>query len=399
MPQSGEAWDVTEFRGPLWPFDSWESSTEGCRNELVVLRSMMTIITRGCCKLVSRALPTCLVFQMLLAAATSALSQPSRVAEIATYRGADRELRLIEGAKREGELMFYTSILVDDLAAVGAAFERRYGIKVKSWRADSESFLRRIVAESRARRYEVDVMHGAGAALEALYREDLLQEVKSPYIADLMPEAMPPHRQWAPMILNMIVQAYNTKIVQKEALPASYRDLLKPDWRGKLGIEADDYDWFAQIVTELGEPEGLKLFHQIATTTGISVRKGHSVLTNLVAAGEVALALTTYGFAVDQAKAKGAPLDWFAIPPAAARPAPVGLARSAPHPYAAVLFYDFLLSDAQQILANRQYVVASRKVASPFTKGPLTLIDPGIMLDNAQKWQDLYRMTIANPPR
>ena len=265
---------MTEFRGPLWPFDSWESSTEGCRNELVVLRSMMTIITRGCCKLVSRALPTCLVFQMLLAAATSALSEPSRVAEIATYRGADRELRLIEGAKREGELMFYTSILVDDLAAVGAAFERRYGIKVKSWRADSESFLRRIVAESRARRYEVDVMHGAGAALEALYREDLLQEVKSPYIADLMPEAMPPHRQWAPMILNMIVQAYNTKIVQKEALPASYRDLLKPDWRGKLGIEADDYDWFAQIVTELGEPEGLKLFHQIATTTGISVRKG-----------------------------------------------------------------------------------------------------------------------------
>src|SRR5436190_16766027 len=285
------------------------------------------------------ASPVILAF---LIGTNAALCQPSRVAEIATYQGADREQRLVEGARREGELMFYTSILVDDLAAMTAAFERKYGVKVKSWRVDSETFLRRIVVESRARRYEVDAMHGSGTALEALYRENLLQEVKSPYLADLMPEAMPSHRHWVPMALNMIVQTYNTNMVRKENLPAAYRDLLKPEWKGKLGIEADDFDWFAQTVIALGEAEGLKLFHQIATTTGISVRKGHSVLTNLVGAGEVGLALTTYGAAVSQAKAKGAPLDWFAIPPLTARPAPLGLARYAPHPHAAVLFHDFL---------------------------------------------------------
>jgi len=116
-------------------------------------------------------------------------------------------------------------------------------------------------------------------------------------------------------------------------------------------------------------------------------------------AGEVPLALTVYGFTAEQTKLKGAPIDWFAIPPMVARPTAAGMARNAPHPNAAVLFYDFLIGDAQPILASRQFVSPSRKIESPFTKGPLELIDSGIMLDNARKWQDLYQKTILAPSR
>ncbi len=325
--------------------------------------------------------------------------QPNRVAEIATYQGADREQRLIEGAKREKELTFYSSIPTEDIAVLVAAFDKKYGVKVKVWRADSEGFLQRILNEARARRFEVDVMAGSSSALEPLYRENLLQEVKSPYIADLIPEAMPKHGQWVPIYLNTFVQAYNTNIVKKESLPETYRDLLKPEWKGKLGIEAEDFDWFAQVVMELGETHGLRLFRDIVATNGVSVRKGHTLLNNLVAAGEVPLALTIYISAAEQAKRKGAPLDWFVIPPAVARPNAEGVARNAPHPHAAVLFFDFLISDAQSILASRQFVPASRKIETPLSKIPLKLIDSSLILDQARKWQDLFQKTIISPSR
>jgi iron(III) transport system substrate-binding protein len=327
-----------------------------------------------------------------------ALAQSSRVAEVAAYQGADRQQRLVEGARREKELTFYSSLPPEDISALVSVFDRKYGIKVKVWRADSESFLQRILSESRARRFEVDVMEGSSSALEPLFRENLLTEVTSPYLADIMPGAIAPHRQWVAIYLSLFVQAYNTNLIHKDSLPSSYADLVRPRWKGKLGIEAEDFDWFAEVVQALGEERGLRLFRDIMATNGISVRKGHSLLNNLVAAGEVPLALTDYGFLAEQSKRKGAPLDWFVIAPAVARPTAQGMARNAPHPHAAVLFYDFLISDAQPILASRQFMPVSRNSEALY-KGPLKLINSAVMLDQARKWQDLFQKTIIGPSR
>jgi iron(III) transport system substrate-binding protein len=98
-------------------------------------------------------------------------------------------------------------------------------------------------------------------------------------------------------------------------------------------------------------------------------------------------------------KQKGAPLDWFIIPPLIARPTAAGVARGAPHPHAAVLFFDFLVGEAQPLLASRNFVSPSKKIDSPFTKGPMQLIDSAEMLDQWQKWQDLYQKTIIAPSR
>ena len=339
------------------------------------------------------------VIAALLLFVACALAQRSGVAELASYQGADREQLLVDGAKQEKELTFYSSIPPDDIAALVSAFDRKYGVKVKVWRADSEGFLHRVVGEARARRFEVDVVAGSSSALEPLYRENLLQEVRSPYLSGIIPEAIAPHRQWVAVYLSTIVQAYNTDLVRADSLPKTYYDLLRPQWKDKLGIEAEDFDWLAQVVMDMGE-EGLRLFRDIVASNGISVRKGHSLLTNLVVAGEVPLALTAYGFLAEQAKRKGAPLDWFVIPPVIARPTAEGLARNAPHPHAAVLFFDFLISDeGQQILASRQFVTVSRSIETPFNKGPLKLIDSAAILNQARKWQELYQKTIIAPPR
>jgi len=342
--------------------------------------------------------PAALIALTMLSA-VPALAQNNRVAEIAAYQGPDREKRLIEGARKEGELMFYASIPVADITILTETFSKKYGIKIKGWRGDSESLMARVLNEAKARRYEVGVMAASSSALEPLSREKLLVEVKSPLLADLIPESIAPNREWASVYLNTFVQAYNTNLVRKDRLPKTYRDLLDPYWKGKLAVEAEDFDWFAQVVLGLGEANGLKLFRDIVATNGISVRRGHSVMSNMVVAGEVAVALSAYGFIAEQAKLKGAPLDWFVIPPLLARPTGTAVSRYTPHPHASVLFYDFLIGDAQPILASRQFVSPSRKIESPFTRNPLQLIDSAEMLDNAKKWQTLFQSIVINAVR
>jgi iron(III) transport system substrate-binding protein len=334
----------------------------------------------------------------LLAAAAPAAAQG--VAELAAYAGPDREQRLAEGARREGHLNLYTSLTVDDMAVLNAAFEKRYGVKVTMWRASSEKIVQRALAEARAARYDVDVFESGAPALEILHREGLLQAVRSPHHADLIPAAVPAHREWVGARLNIFVQAYNTKLVRKDELPAAFAELLHPRWKGRLGIEASDEDWFAAVVQHLGEDRGLKLFRDLVATNGLSVRRGHTLLTNLVAAGEVPFALTVYNFTAEQLKQKGAPLEWFVIPPAVARANGVAVARRAQHPHAALLYYEFMIGDeGQRILLKRDFVPASRKLDTALNRGPLAIIDPALIVDQGERWAKLYDEIVVKQGR
>src|SRR5262245_8913198 len=337
-----------------------------------------------------------LVAAALLFFAPSAPAQSGQASDIATYRGADREQRLIEGAKRDAVLTLYSNAPTEDNAALLGAFTKKYGIKVNLWRASSEEIRQRALAEAKAQRYEVDFLLNNGPALEALRREGLLREVSSPHLADLMTGTAPSHREWAGFCVNVLVQAYNTSLVKRGELPRTYQALADPRWKGRLGIEVDDFDWFAGLVEELGEVEGIKLFRDIAVTNGFSVRKGHTLLANLVAAGETPLALTVFNYAAEQLRRKGAPVDWFSLAPIVAMPNGISVANAAPHPHAAVLFLDFMLSDAQDILAERGYLVASTRVAAPLDRGSLKMVDSAKLLADGDKWRRLYSNVITS---
>jgi iron(III) transport system substrate-binding protein len=325
--------------------------------------------------------------------------QPNGTAALAGYVGAERERLLIDGAKREGELTLYSSMQMDSITPLQKAFESKYGVRIRIWRGSGKDILRRAVTEAEASRNDVDIMESDGFALEALYREGLLQAVKSPYLADLIPEALRPEGQWVGTRLNIFAGVYNTNAVRKENLPKSYEDLRSPAFKGMLGIEADDYDWFGMVVGLLGEQNGLKLFRDIVATNGISVRKGHTLLTNLVAAGEVPIGLTVFMQNADVARKAGAPLDWFLIPPAIARPNAIAMAKRAPHPHAALLFYDFMLSDGQRIMLGREFVPTSRKIPSVLSRLALNFISADLVLDQGEKWQKLYAETLRSGGR
>ncbi|HLQ89253.1 MAG TPA: extracellular solute-binding protein [Xanthobacteraceae bacterium] len=317
-----------------------------------------------------------------------ALAQSPTLAELATYTGADRTQRLIAGAKREGMVNVYSSVTVDDQKVLVAAFNKLYGVKLQFWRSSSESILNRALVEYRGSRFDVDAIETSTAEMESLYRERLLIEIKSPHLADIVPAAIRPHREWVGDRLNIIATGYNTNLIKKADVPKSYEDLLDPKWKGKLGIEADDAVWFGALANTMGEEKTVKLFRDIARTNGLSVRKGHTLLANLVVSGEVPLALTLYHYKAEQIKNAGAPLDWYVLPPGFARFLGTGVMRRAPHPQAAVLFMDFMLYEAQKVLVDRDFTPTNMKV-KPLDV-PFNVIDPAQVLDQGNKWQKLY---------
>jgi iron(III) transport system substrate-binding protein len=339
------------------------------------------------------------VFAVFCSLVPGTLLAQSAPASMALYEGADREQRVLSAARQEGSVTIYSSLNVEDLTDLAAAFDKKYGIKLKFWRAGSEKVLQRIVTEARAARHEFDIVETNGPELEALHREKLLQPAVSTHFADLVPQAIQPHREWIGTRLNMFVQVYNTKLVKKEDFPKTYQDLLDPKWKGRLAIEAEDMDWFSTVVKDLGEEKGIKLFRDIVATNGISVRKGHTLLAGLVASGEVPFALTVYSHNADKLKRKGAPIEWDAISPAIVRANGMALAKRPAHPNAAILFYDFMLAEGQAIIMKNEYLPANRKVGSLPEKLRLKFVDAASVLDEGAKWEKLYNEIFTRQSR
>jgi iron(III) transport system substrate-binding protein len=329
----------------------------------------------------------------ILVCACLALVAQAQVSPTA-LEGADRTQRLVEGARREGTVTVYSSMAEKDLLRIVAAFEKRYGVKVTLWRSGKDKVLQRVIAEARARRNEADVVHNPSPEMEALHREKLLQPVASPLHATLIPEAVAPHREWAGPRVYLFVQAYNTQKVRREELPRSYEDLLDPRWKGRLAIEGKEQEWFYTLVQSMGEERGLAYFRELVARNGLSVRMGNALLNNLVAAGEVPFALTLYSYLPDQSKKAGAPVDWIALPPTVAATDAVGVAAHAPHPYAAVLFYDFMLGEGQALMEQMHHVVSNRRMEQEIRRVSPRFIDPAAVIADYPRWTRLFDDTI-----
>lgn len=336
----------------------------------------------------------------VLAPCSVGAQQSSDIAELAQLKGPDRLKRLVDGANREGMLNLYTSMTASTAAKLKADFERRYpGVKVNLWRSGPASVLQRTVTEARAKRHNFDVLETNGTEMEAAHREKLLQPVSSPHFLDLIPLAIMPHREWVATRLNLFVQGFNTNQVKREDLPKSFDDLLQPRWKGRLAIEAEDFDWFMSVVGNLGEEKGLKLFRDIVAVNGVTVRKGHSLLAELVPTGEVTIGLTCFSYKIDQERKAGAPVDWISIGPIIVRPNGAGVSRQAPHPHAALLFYDYMISDAQPFLTGLELVPVSTKIESPLKGRQVQFVDPKRALDEQAKWEKLFNEIFVTKSR
>ncbi len=342
-----------------------------------------------------------LLLCLTAAGACLAVDPTPGVSTVASYTGPDRTGRLAAAAKNEGELLLYSSLTQEDQLRLAADFKRRYGVTVKSWRGSQANILQRVMTETRGGRFEFDVLETNAPQLEVLAREKLLQKMNSPYIEqELLPETMPTHGEWAPDRLNLIVYAYNTNAVRPAEVPKSWQDLLDPKWKRRIGMESTNVEWFAALVDSLGEKRGLELFRRMAEN-GVAVRTGHTHSTGLVIAGEIPVMLGVYSHDVDRMKVKGAPVNWFVLPPAVVLPSAVAVSRRAPHPSAAALFYDYMLTEGQRFYTDVHRVPANKNYDTPVRRlvrerQALKVVNSQEAIDDYDKWLDLYKRIIVD---
>ena len=315
---------------------------------------------------------------------------PSPQQSIYQYKGADRDARLLERARLEGSVSVYTSLAPTEATPLAEAFEKKTGVKVQMWRGLSDGVVQRVLAEARGKRHAVDVIETNGPEMESLAREQILSEFHTPHLADIPAAVVPKHGLWIPDRLNFFVVAYNTRKFKPDDLPKTYEGFLDPKWKGRIALEATDAEWMGGVVKTWGEARGMGFMRKLAEMKP-DMRKGHVLLVQLIASGEVDVGLTAYQANAESAKKRGAPVDWAAVEPVIARPQGIGVARNAPHPNAALLFADFMLSpEAQSMLAAMGRTPVSRTVKTETSGVNYVLSDPAVILDENDKWQQLW---------
>ena len=330
-----------------------------------------------------------------LACAAPALAQQAEKPEaIYMYRGADRDARLLERARKEGTVVWYTSMSPAESRPLAEAFEKKTNVKVSLWRAAGDKVIQRIISEAQGNRYTFDVIESNTNEAERLARENLVSEFYSPYIADMPSAAIPASRKYFPDRFNFFVVSYNTNKVKAAELPKTYEGFLDPKWKGRIALEATDYDWLASVSQQMGKDKGPAFFQKLAAMKP-DQRKGHPLLAELVSAGEVPVGLTTYLSNAESGKRRGGPIDWAPIQPVIGVSFSVALAKTAPHPNAALLFADFILSPEGQALLNSMgRFPASTKIKNSILNFPYTIVDVSGAIDDGDRrekhWNELF---------
>jgi iron(III) transport system substrate-binding protein len=271
---------------------------------------------------------------------------------------------LIEGAKREGEVVYYASMNLSEANALIAEFEKNYPfVKVKLYRTGSEKLLTRVLTEARAKKSFADVVQTVEFSMHIFGRAGILARYV-PQANSLYPKEFKEEGFWTTAYYNAYVTAYNTKLVAPRALPKTYEDLLDAQWKDKLMIESTKADWFAGMLQIMGQERGIKYMRALAKQQP-SPREGHELLAQLVAAGEGLFDINIPAASVERMKERGAPIDWTALGPVPAIMVGIGVSNQAPHPHAAKLFLEFVLSrNGQKLIRTPGRLVARGDLAN-----------------------------------
>jgi len=287
---------------------------------------------------------------LLLAAegAIGAAARPTTVAEIALYQGRDRDQVLVEGAKKEGQVMFYN--INTWLSTVAQEFEKKYPfIKVSVWRSDSKTLLKRVTEEYASGRYLVDVIDVTFGGVAILHKMGIFQEYYSPEMvayADEVKEKGKTGVYYLPDLELYIGLGFNTKLVPPAVAPKTNKDLLDPKWKGRISLAGTStgIQWVGNVLNVMGREYLEKMGGQDVKVQNIS----GAALAGLIVSGEVPLSPTIYESNILTSREKGGPVDWRPLEPVVANVGSSGMTTKAPHPHAALLFLDYLHSKEGQ---------------------------------------------------
>ena len=278
--------------------------------------------------------------------------------QLAAYNKPDREKMLYAGAKAEGKVTWYTSLAGSSYKELAQGFEKKYGVKVDVYRAASNDLMARITAEAKARQYLVDTIETTLPLLKSLREDGLLAVYTSPHL-----QKYPAHAKekagnglyyWGVNRESFIGVGYNPNAIPAGAVPKNFAGLLNPQLRGKLGMTTSDTGvrMMGAILKFKGDAFASKLKAQDISLHSVSGR----AMADLAISGEVPISPSIFRDHAMESKLKGAPIDWVAMEGVPTNAGATSIVYQAPHPHAAVLMADFILSpEGQKILEDLQF--------------------------------------------
>ena len=289
---------------------------------------------------------------------------------------------LIEGAKKEGRVVWYATLNINDSNALLSRFEQKYPfIKTELLRAGSEQLLNRILTEDSAGRSALDLVNLT--TINALKRRGLLQAHRSPEFSAYPQPFKDAESYWVTLYNIYYVIGYNPKMVPPKDAPKNWDDFLDPKWKGKIGMDQEEYEWYAATIQYWGNEKAQK-FHRALARQGIQWNRGHTMISQLMAAGEFPLGIV-YAHRIESMKKAGAPVEWVkTADPVFVTLSPVAVAAKARHPNAAKLVMDFILSREAQLVLRNANRSSGRLDVEPLvpemhpSKLKLAAIDPSV---------------------
>jgi len=279
------------------------------------------------------------------------------------FRATANAAALEESAKAEGELVLYSSLNNEQIVTLVDAFKKKYPfITTSFYRGTSERVLQRVTTEARAGRFAVDALTSAGFQVQLMKEMGLTQRYVPAEASAYGDGFKDPDGHWINLHSLLNTMAYNTQLVRPNEAPKNYDDLLAPRWKGRLGVNLQDPEWYVNLQRRMGKEKARNYLKALAAQQP-GLRDGHNITAQLLAAGEFHAVTNTYAHIVARIKGQGGPVQYVFDEPVITYIHPAALAKSAPHPNAGKLFISFILSaDGQKMLRDQGRIPGHRDV-------------------------------------
>jgi len=291
-------------------------------------------------------------------------AKPSTGAELAAYTGNDRERILFDGAKREGKLVWYTTLAADQNKTIAAAFEKKYpGVSIETFRTGSSALAQRLLTEAKARRHIADAIETTPPGLITFRDNQLLLPYTSPHLAafpeDAKERAPKNLVYWTTARESYVGFSYNTRYLKAADVPKNFDGLLRPALKDNMGIAGEDTG--ARIIGAMIRAKGDGFVRKLREQDLRIHMMAGSALTQLVAAGEIYASPSQFYSATHVAAKRGAPVAWVPMDLVVTSAGGVAVYQNAPRPHGALLFADFLLSPEGQKLYEDLFFGSAQK--------------------------------------
>jgi len=320
----------------------------------------------------------------------------------APAHAADISPELIAKAKQEGQVTYYTDLIVDQIVRpMTAAFEAKYGIKVTYTRGDSQVNSIKLLNEYRAGRVMADVF-GVTSSMEVLIEAGVVRQFTAANADELPPQYRDPDRYWVSSNLFILTPGLNTALVPAAQRPKTYDDLLAPTWKEKMVWKMNDLSgapgFIGNVLTSMGEERGMAYLRKLSAQGIKRLNASARAILDQVIAGEYPMALQIFNHHAAISAEKGAPVDWVRLSPATVTPDLLGLPKNAPHPNAGLLFVEFMTSKEGQAIFQKANYLPARPDVPPLTPDltpanggfAATVITPAMTAKSMNQWDKVF---------